>query len=80
MEGQSVVEHYRLALQALRGTDKAIWQQELDLASPKLALADVRSNNAAEKLWYDSIMKLTIHMLKDPRAVFKQVRYIERYL
>jgi hypothetical protein len=25
-------------------------------------------------------MKLTIHVLKDPRGGFKQVRYIERYL
>jgi hypothetical protein len=25
-------------------------------------------------------MKFTIHVLKDPQAGFKQVRYIERYL
>jgi hypothetical protein len=25
-------------------------------------------------------MKLTIHVLKDPRAVFKQLRYMEHYL
>jgi hypothetical protein len=39
MEGQFEVEHYRLALQALRGTYKDIWQRELDLASPQLAVA-----------------------------------------
>jgi hypothetical protein len=38
------------------------------------------SNDAAEQLWHDSIMKFTIHVLKYPQAGFKQVRYIERYL
>jgi hypothetical protein len=37
-------------------------------------------NDAAEQLWYDNIMKLTIHVLKDPRDGFKQERYIEPYL
>jgi hypothetical protein len=32
------------------------------------------------KLWYDSIMKLTIHVLKDSRSGFKQVIYMERFL
>jgi hypothetical protein len=52
----------------------------MDLASPKLAEAVGLSAEASEKLWYDSIMKLTIHVLKDPQAGFKQVRYMERYL
>jgi hypothetical protein len=69
-----------LALQALRGTEKALWQREMDLVSTKLAEAAGLSVEAAEKLWYDSIMKLTIHVLKDPRAAFKQVRYTERCL
>jgi hypothetical protein len=72
MEGQSVSEHFRLALQSLRGTDKALWKRELDLFSPKFAAASGTSNEAAEKLWYDFIRKLTIHLLKDPRAGFKQ--------
>jgi hypothetical protein len=50
------------------------------LASPKLAEAAGLSLEASEKLWYDSIMKLTFHVLKDPQAGFKQVRYMERYL
>jgi hypothetical protein len=37
LEGQPVGKHFCLALQALRGTDKALWQREMDLASPKLA-------------------------------------------
>jgi hypothetical protein len=37
LEGQTVGEHFCLALQALRGTDKALWQREMDLESPKLA-------------------------------------------
>jgi hypothetical protein len=76
LEGQLVGKHLRLALQALRGTDKALWKREMDLASPKLAEAVGILDEAAEKLWYDSFMKLTIHLLKDPRAGFKQVRYI----
>jgi hypothetical protein len=69
-----------LALQALRGTDKALWQRETDLAIPKLAESAGLSQEASEKLWYDRIMKLTIHVFKDPRARFKQVTYIERFL
>jgi hypothetical protein len=77
---QIVGKHLYLALQALRGTDKALWQRELDLASPKLAEYAGLSNDPAEKFWNDSIMKLTIYDLKDPRTGFKQVCCIERYL
>jgi hypothetical protein len=80
LEGQTVGKYFRLALQALRGTDKALWQREMDLASPKLAESAGLSLEASEKLWYDSIMNLTIHVLKDPRAGFKQIRYMERFL
>jgi hypothetical protein len=52
----------------------------MDLASPKLAETAGLSEEASEKLFYDSFMKLTIHVLKDPRAGFKQVRYMERHL
>jgi hypothetical protein len=80
LEGKTVGKHFRLALQDLRGTDKALWQREIDLASPKLAESAGISDEASEKLWYDSIMKLNIHVLKDPRSEFKQVRYMERFL
>jgi hypothetical protein len=80
LEGQTVVEHFHLAPQALLGTDKALWQREMDLASSKLVEPSGLSQEASEKLWYDSIMKLTIHVLKDPRAGFKQVRYMEHFL
>jgi hypothetical protein len=33
LDGQTLGEHFRLALQALGGTDKALWQREMDLAS-----------------------------------------------
>jgi hypothetical protein len=69
-----------LALQALQGTDKALWQREIDLASRKLAESAGLSNDAAEKLWYNSIMKLTKHVLNYPRAGFRQVRNIEPYI
>jgi hypothetical protein len=39
LEGQTIGENFRLALQILRGTDKALWQREMDLASPMLAEA-----------------------------------------
>jgi hypothetical protein len=55
LDGQSVGEHFRLALQALMGTDKALWQREMDLASPKLAETAGLSETALEKLFYDSI-------------------------
>jgi hypothetical protein len=80
LERKTVGEHFCLALQALRGTDKALWQRETDLASPKLAEYAGFLGEASEKIWYDSIMKLTIHVLKDTRAGFKQVRYIEHFL
>jgi hypothetical protein len=65
-EGGEVGEYFCLALQALRGTDKVLWQREMDLTSPKLAKYAGLSLEASEKLWYESIMKLTIHVLKDP--------------
>jgi hypothetical protein len=80
LEGKTVGKHFHSALQALRGTAKALWQREMDLASPKLREAAGVSLEASEKLWNDSIMKLTIHVLKDPRAGSKQVRYMERFL
>jgi hypothetical protein len=80
LEGQAVGKHSCLALQALRGTDKALWRREIDLASPKLAESAGLSLEASEKLRYDSIMKLTIHVLKYPRAGFKKIRYMERFL
>jgi hypothetical protein len=52
----------------------------MDLASPKLAESAGLSLEVPEKLWHDSIMKLTIHVLKDPQAGFKQIRYMERFL
>jgi hypothetical protein len=72
--------HFRLALQALRGTDNAPWQREMDLASPELAESAGLSQEASEKLWYDSILELAIHLLKDPRDGFKKLRYMECFL
>jgi hypothetical protein len=80
LDGQSVGEHFRFALQSLMGTDKAPWQREMDLAGPKLAETAGLSEAASEKLFYHSIMKLTIHVLKYPRSGFKQTRYMERHL
>jgi hypothetical protein len=53
IDGQKVGEHFHLALQALRGTDKALWPQEMDLTSPELAEAAGLSVENAEKLWYE---------------------------
>jgi hypothetical protein len=80
LEGQTVGGHFRLALQALQGTGKALWKREMDLVNPKLAESAGLSPEASYKIWYDSIIKLAIHVLKDPRSGFKQVRYMERFL
>jgi hypothetical protein len=80
MQGQSVTEHYRLALQFLRGTDKALWQFELDIAGPLLVADYGISLDASAYLWYASITKLTVHVLKDACAAFKQKRYMECHL
>jgi hypothetical protein len=80
LEGQTVGEHFHSSLQAFWGTDKALWQREMDLASPKIAESSDLSLEASEKIWYDSIMKLTIHVLKDPPAGFMQIRYMELFL
>jgi hypothetical protein len=55
-------------------------QRDLDFTSPKLAASARILNDAAEKLWYNSTMKLTIHVLKDQQDGSKQVRYLECYL
>jgi hypothetical protein len=61
-EAKSVGEHFRLALQALQGTGMALWQREMDITSRKLAEAAGFSDEAAEQLWYSSIMKLNRHV------------------
>jgi hypothetical protein len=61
-------------------TDEALWQREMDLASPKLAEAAGLSVENAESIWYEIIMNLTIQVLKGPRSGFKQIRYMEHYL
>ena len=70
--GQTITEHFRLALQSLRGTDKALWQREWDAASPALADAAGISPDAAMALLRKAIMSLTQHVLKDDHAGYKQ--------
>jgi hypothetical protein len=80
LEGKTVGKNLRLNLHALRGTDKALWKREMDLTSLKLAESAGLPPESPYKIWYDSIIKLTIHVLKDPQTGFKQVRYMERFL
>jgi hypothetical protein len=70
LRGQTITEKFCLALQTLRGTDDALWQREWDVIDPELQ----------ELLLRNAIMALTVHVLKDPQAVFRQKRYMERYL
>jgi hypothetical protein len=42
------MENLRLALQSLRGTDKALWQREMDTAGPQLVAASGISATAAK--------------------------------
>jgi hypothetical protein len=74
------MEKFRLALQTLRGTDAALWQREWDAASPQIAEAAGIDPELQELLLRNAIIALTVHVLKDPRAGFKQKRYMERNL
>jgi hypothetical protein len=67
-------------LQMLRGTDAALWQCEWDAASPQIAEAAGIDPELQELLLRNAIMALTLHVLKDPQAGFKQKRYMERNL
>jgi hypothetical protein len=71
---------FRLALQSLRGTDAALWQREWDVASPQTAEADGIDLELQELLLRNAIMTPTVHVLKDPQALFRQTRYMERNL
>jgi hypothetical protein len=64
-------------LQTLRVTDAVLWQREWDAASPKIAEAAGIDPKLQELLLQNAIMALTVHFLKDPRAGFKQKRYME---
>jgi hypothetical protein len=80
LRGQTITEKFRLALQMLRGTDAALWQGEWDVASPQIAEAAGIDPELQELLLRNAIMALTVRVLKDPRAGFKQKRYVERDL
>jgi hypothetical protein len=77
LRGQKITENFRLALHTLRGTDAALWQREWDAASPQIAKAAGIDPELQELLLRNAIMALTVHVLKDPRAGFKQKRYME---
>jgi hypothetical protein len=78
--GQTITETFRLALQTLRGTYSALWQREWDAAIPQFAEAAGIDPDLKELLLRNSIMALTVHVLKDPRAGFKQKLYMEHNL
>jgi hypothetical protein len=80
LRGQTITENLRLDLQTLRGTDAALWQREWDTASPQIAEAAGIDPELQELLLRNAIMALTVHVLKDPRAGFKQKGYMERTL
>jgi hypothetical protein len=78
--GQTITEKFRLALQTLRGTDASLWQREWDAASPQIAEVAGIDMELQELLLWNAMMALTVHVLKDPRAGFKQKHYMERNL
>jgi hypothetical protein len=80
LRGQSIMEKFRLALLTLGGMDAALWQREWDAASPQIAEAAGIDPELQELLLRNAIMALTVHVLKDPRAEFKQKRYMEHNL
>jgi hypothetical protein len=57
-----------------------LWQREWDAASPQIAEAAGIDTELQELLLRNAIMALTVHVFKDPRAGFKQKRYMERNL
>jgi hypothetical protein len=80
LQGQSVMELYRFALQSLPGTYKSSWQREWDATSLKLSTVAGISMESANQLWTSSMMNLTVHVLKYACAGYKQKRYKERHL
>jgi hypothetical protein len=77
LRGHTIKETFRLALQRPRGTDAALWKREWDAASPQIAEAAGIDPELQELLLRNAIMALTVHVWKDPRAGFKQKRYME---
>jgi hypothetical protein len=63
-------------LQTLRGMDAALWQSEWNAASPQITEAAGIDPELQELLLRKTIMALTVHVLKDPRSVFKHKRYM----
>jgi hypothetical protein len=80
LRGQTITEKFRLALQTLRGTDAALWKREWDAASPQIAEAAGIDPELQELVLRNAVMAQTVHVLKDPRAGFKQKSYMERNL
>jgi hypothetical protein len=80
LTGQLVTEHYRLTLHSLRGTDRALWQHEWDIASPQLSSTAGINPEAAHTISFKSIRKLIDHVIKDARADYKQKHYMEIYI
>jgi hypothetical protein len=80
LRGQKVTEKFYLALQILRGTDAALWQREWDASIPHIVEAAGIDLELQELVLGNTIMALTLHVLKDPRAGFKQKLNTERNL
>jgi hypothetical protein len=72
-----MTEKFHLALKTLRGTDAALWQRKWDAASPQIVEAARIDPELQELLLQQTLMALTVHVLKDPRAGSKQKRYME---
>jgi hypothetical protein len=64
-------------LKTLRGTDAALWQREWYAASHQTVEAAGIDPELQELILRNAIMTLTVHVLKDCRAGFKQKRYME---
>jgi hypothetical protein len=80
VRGQTITENFCLTLQTLRGTDAALWQCEWDATSTQIAEAAGIDPELQELLLRNAIIALSVHVLMDPRAGFKQKHYMERNL
>jgi hypothetical protein len=68
LRGQTITKKFRLALQTLRGTDAALWQRKWDAASPQITEEAGIDLELHEILLRNTIMALTVHVLKYPQA------------
>jgi hypothetical protein len=70
--GHTARERYSVTLKALKGTNKDLWQREVNSANATLMNA-LTAEQVKENLFAASLDRLTDHVVKDEYAVLLQV-------